>query len=112
MEKLNSQIKVAYIEARKHKICIVSVDGTETIVSCSIDTAEEKCREKKNFVRCQRSYIVNLEAVSQIVGNFDKLIMKDGTEISVSRSRETKQAMRSAYLSIEERRIFDLFGDD
>lgn len=110
VERFEPEIKVAYIEAQRHRIKIVSTDGRENIISCSIETAEKQCKEKKNFVRCQRSYIVNLEYVGQVVGNFDKFIMKDGIEISISRSNDRKQAVKSAYLSYKERKMFDLFG--
>ena len=110
-ERLNPEVKIAYIEARKHQICIVSIDGTKEIFACGIDTAEKQCREKKNFVRCQRSYIVNLEYVDKVIGNFDQFIMKDGTAISISRSKERKQAVKSAYASYKERQISDLFGE-
>lgn len=111
IEHLNPEVKLAYIEARRHQICIVSADGTEDIIACGIDTAEEKCKEKKNLVRCQRSYIVNLEFVDKVIGNFDQFIMRDGTEISISRSKEMKQAVKSAYATYKERQISDLFGE-
>ncbi|SCJ97380.1 Response regulator of the LytR/AlgR family [uncultured Eubacterium sp.] len=111
IERLNPEVKLAYIEARRHQICIVSADGIEEVIACGIDMAEEKCREKKNFVRCQRSYIVNLEYVDKVIGNFDQFIMKDGTAISISRSKERKQAVKSAYASYKERQISDLFGE-
>ncbi len=111
IERLNPEVKLAYIEARRHQIRIVSTDGTEEIIAAGIDTAEDKCKEKKNFVRCQRSYIVNLEFVDKVIGNFDQFIMKDGIAISISRSKERKQAVKSAYASYKERQISDLFGE-
>lgn len=111
IERLNPEVKLAYIEARRHRIRIVSSDGREKIIACGIDMAEDKCEEKKNFVRCQRSYIVNLEYVDKVIGNFDQFIMKDGTAISISRSKDMKQVVKSAYAAYKERQISDLFGE-
>lgn len=111
IERLNPEVKLAYIEARRHQICIVSADGTKEIIACSINTAEVKCKEQKNFVRCQRSYIVNLEYVDKVIGNFDQFIMKDGTAISISRTKERKRAVKRAYALHKERQVSDLFGE-
>lgn len=110
MEKLAPETKIAYIEAQGHNTRIIYTDGRENVIGCGINMAEEQCKSEKNMVRCQRSYIVNLESVENVIGNFDKFVLKDGTEISISRSK--KQEMKSAYLQFKEQRMMNLFGDE
>lgn len=110
MEKLSSEVQLAYIEVQGHYTHYINTDGSEYKLRCSIDTIEMQCKEKKNLVRCHRSYIINLYYVEKVVGNFDKFILKNGLEVSISRSK--KEKIKDVYLEFKERLMMDLFGDE
>ena len=110
MEKLSAEVQLAYIEVQGHYIHFINADGSEYKLRCSIDTIEMQYKEKKNFVRCHRSYIINLHYVEKVIGNFDKFILKNGLEVSISRSK--KEKIKDVYLEFKERQMMELFGDE
>ncbi|MCE3227707.1 MAG: chemotaxis protein CheY [Bacteroidetes bacterium] len=53
--------------------------------------------EKNNFLRTHNSYLVNLNHVSKLLSN-DKIVLKDGSEIGISRRK--KQELKSVLSSL------------
>ncbi len=77
--------KIWYVEARAHQ-CVLYTDGEEYMIGSSISEMEEYLGAHKEFIRCHRSYVVNLRHVSIIVKS--QLTMDDGRRLPVSRSME------------------------
>ena len=72
-----------YIEAYSHS-CIVQTKEKAFEVKQGIGSFEAREKMKKNFVRCHRSYIVNIERVFHITKN--TIILDDKKEIPLSRN--------------------------
>lgn len=75
--------KIWYIEARGHQSILYTADEDYTLHQ-SISEVLEYVRNKKDFVRCHRSYLVNIRHVSAIVKS--ELILDDKRRLPVSRS--------------------------
>lgn len=77
--------KIWYIEARAHQ-CILYTKTEEYILSASISEMAEYLGGHRDFVRCHRSYLVNLQHISVIVKS--ELTLDDGRKLPVSRNAE------------------------
>lgn len=77
--------KIWYIEARAHQ-CILYTEDEEYTLRISIGEIAGQLGERKEFVRCHRSYLVNLYHISAIVK--PELILDDKRRLPVSRSAE------------------------
>ncbi len=73
--------KLYYVEAAKHNSVLHNSGGTLR-VSCSLSDLEKQLPSPP-YVRCQKSFVVNISAVSSITGG--ELIMRDGETIAVAR---------------------------
>lgn len=87
--------KIVYIESRLRKV-IYHTDEREYEVYAHLSDVEQ--RLSKNFVRCHKSYIVNLDFATSLEGVF--IVLHNGEKISVSNSkiRAVKQRF-TEYLS-------------
>lgn len=74
-----------YVEASGHQ-CVLVLSDRRCIIRQSFGRTQELLKERKSFVRCHRSYLVNLCHVSAIVRL--ELVMDDHTVIPVSRRLE------------------------
>lgn len=74
--------EIWYIEAFSHT-CIVHLKEKAFEVKQSLGSFEAREELKKNFLRCHRSYLVNIERVFHITKN--TIILDDKKEIPVSR---------------------------
>lgn len=88
--------KIWYVEARAHQ-CVLYTADEEYILHSSIgETAQylEKCPE---FIRCHRSYLVNIQHIAAIIK--PELILDDKRRLPVSRSasKNVNQAFLSFY---------------
>jgi len=86
--------EIDWFEADRELIYVHSKD-TRHIVNCSL-TQLEKRLNPEIFFRCHRSAIVNLSRIKEIIPWFSgshRLILTDGTELPLSRSR-AKQLKR------------------
>ena len=72
-----------YIEAFSHS-CIVASKDKAYEVKQSIGSFENKPELKKSFIRCHRSFLVNIEHVYQITKN--TIVLDNKKEIPVSRN--------------------------
>jgi len=77
--------KIWYIEARAHQ-CILYTEDESHILCASISEMVGSLCSRREFVRCHRSYLVNVQHVSAIVK--PELILDDKRRLPVSRSAE------------------------
>lgn len=77
--------KIWYVEARAHQ-CILYTEAEEYILNTSISEMAEYLGAHRDFVRCHRSYLVNLQHISVIVKS--ELTLDDGRKLPVSRNAE------------------------
>ena len=77
--------KIWYVEARAHQ-CILYTEAEEYILNTSISEMAESLSGHRDFVRCHRSYLVNLQHISVIVKS--ELTLDDGRKLPVSRNAE------------------------
>lgn len=75
--------KIWYIEAQGHQSILYTADEDYTLHQ-SISEVVEYVSGKRAFVRCHRSYMINMQHVSAIVKS--ELILDDKRRIPVSRS--------------------------
>lgn len=72
--------QITYIEARKQYVVIHTQDGEYRMKATLADTEKEL---DEYFLRCQRSFVVNLREVLRI--GRDCVELKDGTQVPISR---------------------------
>ena len=77
--------RIWYIEARAHQ-CILYTEDEEYTLRSSISEVAGQLNGRREFVRCHRSYLVNLHHVSAIVK--PEVILDDKRRLPVSRSAE------------------------
>lgn len=77
--------KIWYIEARAHQ-CILYMEDETHVLCASISEMAGMLCDRREFVRCHRSYLVNVQHVSAIVK--PELVLDDKRRIPVSRSAE------------------------
>lgn len=77
--------KIWYIEARAHQ-CILYTEDESYVLCTSISEMVGNLCGRREFVRCHRSYLVNMQHVSAIVK--PELVLDDKRRIPVSRSAE------------------------
>ncbi len=87
--------KIWYVEASAHQ-CILYTELEEYVLCTSISEMTEYLNDYKEFVRCHRSYLVNLRHVSVIVKS--ELLLDDGRRLPVSRSAE--KGVNQAFISL------------
>lgn len=109
LRELDHMQNIMYLESQNHHLKITYLTGDEEIVRSTMDSIEKKLEDAKNFVRCQRSYIINLDFVESIEGNFERLIMKNGHIISVSRRK--KEDVKRRYMEVKLKRMEQILGD-
>lgn len=85
---------IKLLEADINYTTIYFKDGTKILVSTTMGTIESRL-PKDNFVRVNRSIVVNLSAVSHyfIRPDFDEVKLQDASFVKVSRRR--RMEMRS-----------------
>jgi DNA-binding LytR/AlgR family response regulator len=80
---------ICYAEVVGHKVIFRLADGSEAGVYITFKEVAARLLEDARFVRCHRSFIVNIDAAAKITT--DKIIMRSGASIPISRSfPETK----------------------
>ena len=109
LKELDDTQNVIYLESQDHHLKIVYAAGYEKVMRCTMDRAEEKLKTSRQFVRCQRSYIVNLDYVEAVEGNFERFIMKNGAVISVSRGK--KDIVKRKYMDARMKRMEQILGE-
>lgn len=78
-----------YVEARAHR-CVLYTESEEYLLSSSISETERLLGRHREFVRCHRSYLVNLLHICAITQS--ELFLDDKRSLPVSRSAEKRVA--------------------
>lgn len=79
-------VKITYIEVFD-KLCIIHTDNQQFQTYTSLNTLFEQL-DSHHFLRPQRSFVVNMEYIGSFLPG--KLVLKDGTEISLSRNNRAE----------------------
>lgn len=90
--------QIDYIEVY-NKLCIVHTDQQQFQTYTPLNTLFEQL-DNHQFLRPQRSFVVNMEYIASFLSN--KLVLKDGTEISLSRNNRNELKLQY------QRFLFDL----
>lgn len=77
--------RIWYIEAMAHQ-CILYTEDASHVLCAPIGEMVRQLCGRREFVRCHRSYLVNVRHISAIVK--PELVLDDGRRIPVSRSAE------------------------
>lgn len=77
--------KIWYIEAMAHQCILYTEDASHMLCSSIGEMIRQLC-SRREFVRCHRSYLVNVRHISAIVK--PELVLDDGRRLPVSRSAE------------------------
>ena len=96
--------EIVYIEALNKHIVFNLVDGTKIETTEPLHICEEKIAENKEFFKCHRSYIININHINAYTSKEVK--MHSGRVIPISRSYQ--KAFESAYFSV----LFGEVGED
>lgn len=88
--------KIWYIEACGHQ-CVMVTEKKKQILRESISAVEKKLKGKKEFVRCHRSYLVNLGYVAAVL--HQEVVLDNDERIPLSRrlGKEVYQAFIQNY---------------
>ncbi len=88
--------KIWYAEATGHQ-CILCLEKESHRLKCSIGALEKRLADGRQFVKCHRSYLVNLEHVAAVQKS--DLILDDGRQIPLSRYvyRQVNEAFVAFY---------------
>ena len=84
------------VEAHLKKMQVTQTDGTSLWATDPLYFFEEKLLSKKNFIKCHRSYLVNLYHVKTYAKN--EFTMRTGHQIPISRNAQKK--VEEAYFSL------------
>lgn len=79
--------KIWYVEARAHQ-CVLYTEAEEYILNSGINEMAELLEHYREFVRCHRSYVVNVRHILAAVKS--ELVLDDKRRLPVSRSSEKK----------------------
>lgn len=79
--------KIWYVEARAHQ-CVLYTEEDEYTLYSGISEMAELLRNYREFVRCHRSYVVNVRHVMAAVKS--ELVLDDKRRLPVSRSSEKR----------------------
>ena len=96
--------EIVYIEAQNKHIVFTMFDGTKIETTEPLHVFEEKLAESKEFFKCHRSYIVNINHIDTYTSK--EVRMHSGYCIPVSRSYQ--KAFESAYFAV----LFGEAGED
>lgn len=88
--------KIWYAEAAGHQ-CILCLEKESLYLKCSIGTLEELLSGAGRFVKCHRSYLVNLEHAAAV--RRTEVVLDDGRKVPLSRYlyRQVNQAFVEFY---------------
>ena len=87
--------KIWYVEARAHQ-CILYTEEEEYLVYSGISEMAKLLGSYRGFIRCHRSYLVNVQHILAVVKS--ELILDDKRRLPVSRNSE--KAVNQAFIEI------------
>ena len=92
--------EIAFIEVSGHTVYFRLLDGTELALNVAFNTILPQLLADGRFAQCHRSYVVNMDAVSQINGR--EIILRCGRKAPLSRS----------YKEFNGKYFMHIFGDE
>lgn len=96
--------RIVYIEAQNKHTIFAMLDGSTVESIEAMHTCEEKIAASSEFIKCHRSYVVNINYIDQYTSK--EIRMHNGCSIPISRSYQ--KAFESAYYSV----LFGEAGED
>lgn len=108
IDTIETQSNVAYIESYKHELEIHLFNGDHYTMRGSIESLCKGKTDSEIFVRCHKSYVVNLNYVSAMKGNFKSFIINNNQEIPIGRTK--REETKSKYNRLKEYKAGLLFG--
>jgi len=76
--------EISFIEVINNKVYFRLLDGREIVLYCTLNEVLPQLLADERFAQCHRSYVVNMDAITQIHGK--EIIFKCGRKAPVSRS--------------------------
>ena len=80
--------RILYVSSERNSVEIHMVDGDKITTYGKLDDAEEQL--KSNFVRCHKSYLVNLRYIAKYTATY--FVLMNGETVPISRSKKTESA--------------------
>lgn len=81
---------ISYIEVVRHTVHIHMVDGGAVRVNTTFSAIAAKVLDDSRFIRCHRSYIVNMQDIAEISKR--ELVVRSGVRIPIPRTYGDTQA--------------------
>jgi len=76
--------EISFLEVINNKVFFHLVDGSEIAVISALSTLLPKIMEDRRFVKCHRSFVVNMNDTAIVQGN--SMVMHSGRRIPISRT--------------------------
>ena len=76
--------EISFVEVKNKNVYIRLLDGNEIVIFTSLGEILPQLMEDGRFAQCHRSYVVNIDAVTQIHGK--EITLRCGGKVPVSRS--------------------------
>jgi len=76
--------EISYVEVINKNVYFRLLDGDDIVVFASLGEVLPQLSEDERFAQCHRSYVVNIDAVTQIKGK--EIILRCGRKVPISRS--------------------------
>lgn len=90
--------QIWYVEAKAHR-CILYTKNEEYLLSLSFGDMEKELDSHREFIRCHRSYLVNVQHICAIAQS--ELFLDDKRRLPVSRS--AKKRVNEAFIKLYKR---------
>lgn len=75
---------ISHVEVIQHKVYFRLADGDEIEVTTTLAEVMPKLLSDARFVRCHRSYIVNMDNIAEITEN--EIVVRNGAKIPMSKN--------------------------
>ena len=92
--------EISFVEVIRHKVYFHLFDGNELALNATFSDILPQLLADGRFAQCHRSYVVNMDAVSQINGK--DIILRCGRKVPLSKS----------YNDFKDKYFIRIFGDN
>lgn len=98
---------ILYIEQKSHKLILYLKDQDPLIIQGKLDAMEMHLNDER-FLRCHKSYLVNLEGVINLEKDLRIFKMKNGNNVHIRRESlsASKKAFESYLFNLSKRQTF------
>jgi len=76
--------EISFVEVINKNVYFRLLDGSEIVIFASLNDVLPVLKADGRFAQCHRSYVVNIDAVTQILGK--EIILRCGRKVPISRS--------------------------